>query len=184
MFVFLAQQEAKMNEVMKEKPHDPNFNTKRARAHEDLDDNMVRKSGDSFKSKLLGSGPKNNVANRTVEVEKAIAAVKNALGKKVDGSSNRPSVGKVHKMGKQQWKLVDNHQASMDDELEDSEVLKALHQDMLNSCTIDKVTGEGSMYGVCDNVLDNCIEQVDVPSASNFDEVASKLKDAMEVAME
>ncbi|KAK1576665.1 hypothetical protein Q3G72_015661 [Acer saccharum] len=305
MFVFSAQQEAKMNEVMKEKPPDPNFNAKRARAHEDLDDNMVRKSGDSFKSKLLGhskevckegkeepkkatevpdngeevtaagkdsfgpwmpvsygkngrnntggkflsrrngnvtnsggigSSPKNNVVNRTVEVEKAIGAVKNVSGKnnqprtvkqnKTDSSKvlsdisnrgkssnvqwnkhpkkvlevnrssfNKPfeesankkgldSVGKVHKMGKQQWKLVDNHQANMEDELKDSEVLKALHQDMLNSGTIDKVTGEGSMDGVCDNVLDNFIEQVDVPGASNFDEVASKLKEAMEVAME
>ncbi|KAK1551660.1 hypothetical protein Q3G72_002199 [Acer saccharum] len=54
MFVFSAQQEAKVNEVMKEKPPDPFFNAKRARAQEDLDDNLLRKSSDSFKSKLLG----------------------------------------------------------------------------------------------------------------------------------
>ncbi|KAK0580564.1 hypothetical protein LWI29_003530 [Acer saccharum] len=141
----------------------------------------------SVKAAMSDSRGKSSNVQWNKHPKKVLEVNRSSFNKPFEESATKKcldSVGKVHKMGKQQWKLVDNHQASMDDELEDSEVLKALHQDMLNSGTIDKVTGEGSMYGVCDNVLDNCIEQVDVPGASNFDEVASKLKEAMEVAME
>ncbi|KAK0583805.1 hypothetical protein LWI29_003336 [Acer saccharum] len=75
-------------------------------------------------------------------------------------------------------------EVSMEDELEDSEVLQALHQDMLNSEVTVEVTGESSLNAVGDSILEDSVEQVDVPSAMNFDEVASKLKEAMEVAME
>ncbi|KAK4834520.1 hypothetical protein QYF36_024138 [Acer negundo] len=227
-----------MNEVLKEKPPDPIFNAKRARAQEDLDYSMLRKSGDGFKSKLVGSTSpgsvlKNNTVNKTIEVNKTIAYVKNSSGKEFVESINRPrlllikgkkpdsskvlsdisnrgkssnvqwnnhpkkfleenrsrlnkpfeeiankeglgSVGKVHRMGKQPEKLVVKHQARMEDELEDSEVLKALHQDMMNSGLTGNDTGEGSMDAVGDSVLDDCIEHVDVLGASNFDEVVSK----------
>ncbi|KAK1560409.1 hypothetical protein Q3G72_026377 [Acer saccharum] len=94
------------------------------------------------------------------------------------------SIGKVYRVGKQSGKLDDNQQEKMEDDLEDSDVLKALHQEMLDSVLIDKDTRESSMETVGDSGPIVCIEHVDVPSASNFDEVASKLKEAMEVAME
>ncbi|KAK0584109.1 hypothetical protein LWI29_007730 [Acer saccharum] len=246
MFVFSAQQEAKMNEVMKEKPPDPYFNAKRARAQEDLDDNM--KYGNVGNSGGFGAASKNNDVNKSVELDK-IAVAKNSTGKDVVGNSNRPRLGvyqgnkkiggsrfeilsedleenvgsnknkprtpkhskpdsnkilsdisnkgkvssgqsnshpkkflevnkskvnkafkevykeegfgnseKVHNKGTQPGKLVVNHHVSMEDELEDSEVLQALHQDMLNSEVTVKVTGESSLNAVGDSILEDSVE--------------------------
>ncbi|KAK1556228.1 hypothetical protein Q3G72_000930 [Acer saccharum] len=342
MFVFSAQQEAKVNEVMKEKPPDPFFNAKRARAQEDLDDNLLRKSSDSFKSKLLGhskeackegveeqikvaevpengdevsaagkesfgpwmqvsygkngrntAGGKNfgrkygNVGNsggfgaasRSNDVSKTVVmdktdVAKNSAGKVAVGNSIRPRLGlyqgnrkiggsrfeilsedleenvgtnnynsrspkhnkpvpnkilsdisnrgkisggqsinhskkvlevnksrgnksfkevykevgfgvsgKVHNKGSHSGKLVVNHQVGMEEELEDSDVLQALHQDMLNSEVVVKGTEESNMIAVGESILEDGLEQVDVPGATNFDEVAFKLKEAMEIAI-
>ncbi|KAK1564648.1 hypothetical protein Q3G72_008056 [Acer saccharum] len=169
MFVFSAQQEAKMNEVMKEKPLDPKYNAKTARAQEDLDDSMLRKSGhskevckegkeeqkkatevpdngeevtaagkDSFGTWMqvsygkngrnnaggkffgrrngnvtnsggIGSSPKNNVVNRTVEVKKTIDVVKNVSGKDVVESSKRPRTvvnQRSRKMGGSRFEIL------------------------------------------------------------------------------
>ncbi|KAK1560893.1 hypothetical protein Q3G72_031988 [Acer saccharum] len=350
MFVFSAQQAAEMNEIVKEKPPDPISNAKRARAQEELDENVLRNSDDSFKSKLVGTmnpgswsgfgtghskdvykegeeqqnkatvvpdtgeesvngndpfgpwmqvsygrngrnngGVKNfgkksghvgnssgvgsvskvNASNRINEIRK-IDVVKNGPSKsgvnngakiqgngKVGGSRfeilnevleenvdvtkeqfhvykqkipdagkvlsdisnrgkttneqlsshankflvvnqdrfNKPfkvngkregsgSIGKGYKGGKQSGKVVVSQQEGMEDVLEDSDVLKALHQDMLDSGLSNKDAGESSMETIGDSEPAVCVERVDVPNASNFDEVASKLKEAMEIAME
>ncbi|KAK0593678.1 hypothetical protein LWI29_014776 [Acer saccharum] len=91
--------------------------------------------------------------------------------------------GKVHNKGSHSGKLVVNHQVGMEEELEDSDVLQALHQDMLNSEVVVKGTEESNMIAVGESILEDGLEQVDVPGATNFDEVASKLKEAMEIAM-
>ncbi|KAK0591926.1 hypothetical protein LWI29_010382 [Acer saccharum] len=75
-------------------------------------------------------------------------------------------------------------QDMIDEVIEDSEVLQALHQDMMNSARTDGASGDGSMNNNVDNSVGVCVEQVDIPGASNFDEVASKLREAMKVAME
>ena len=49
---------------------------------------------------------------------------------------------------------------------------------MMNSALPESVTGEGSMD------VSVGVEQVNISGASNFEEIAFKLKEAMEVAME
>ncbi|KAK3218559.1 hypothetical protein Dsin_012529 [Dipteronia sinensis] len=69
----------------------------------------------------------------------------------------------------------------IEEELENSEDQKALHQEMMDSTLLENDAREGTMDT---NVItaSGDIEQVDIPRASNFKEVASKLKEAMEVA--
>ncbi|KAK0582152.1 hypothetical protein LWI29_022098 [Acer saccharum] len=68
------------------------------------------------------------------------------------------SIGKVYRVGKQSKKLDDNQQKRMEDDLTDSDVLKALHQEMLDSVLTDKDIGESSIETVGDSGLVVCIE--------------------------
>ena len=72
----------------------------------------------------------------------------------------------------------------VDEELEDSKVLKALHQEMMDSVLLENYAGDGSIGTNVDTVSGDCMEQLDIPSASNFEEVDSKLIEAIEVAIE
>ncbi|TXG64863.1 hypothetical protein EZV62_011857 [Acer yangbiense] len=67
---------------------------------------------------------------------------------KGEGSS---SIGKGYRGGKQSGKVVVSQQEGMEDELEDSDVLKALHQEMLDSGLTDKDAGESSMETIGDS---------------------------------
>ncbi|KAK3229448.1 hypothetical protein Dsin_001329 [Dipteronia sinensis] len=52
---------------------------------------------------------------------------------------------------------------------------------MMDSVQPENVTGDDIIDANVDIILGECVEQVDIPGTSNFEEVASKLKDAMEV---
>ncbi|KAK2658152.1 hypothetical protein Ddye_004685 [Dipteronia dyeriana] len=54
----------------------------------------------------------------------------------------------------------------------------------MDSMMRENVAGNGSMDANVDIVVGNCVEYMDILGASNFEEVASKLKEAMEVSME
>ncbi|KAK1580824.1 hypothetical protein Q3G72_000416 [Acer saccharum] len=211
MFVFSAQQEAKVNEVMKEKPPDPFFNAKIARAQEDLDDNMLRKSSDSFKSKLLGHS--NEACKEGVEEQIKVAEVPvngyegSAAGKKSFGPWMQVSYGKNGRNiagGKNLGRKYGNvgnsggfGAASRNNDVNKTVVLDKIA--VAKNSTGKDVVGnsirprlevaikgieESNMNAVGESILEDSLEQVDVPGATNFDEVASKLKEAMEIAME
>lgn len=95
--------------------------------------------------------------------------------------------GKITKKDKQH--LVISQQDSLAEDIEDSEVLKSLHKDLINSEALLHPPQPPGLIrnnaGVVDiEGISNNVQQVDVSGATNFELAASELKEAMEVTLE
>ncbi|KAK1560298.1 hypothetical protein Q3G72_024867 [Acer saccharum] len=97
----------------------------------------------------------------------------------VTGEGSR-SLGSVTSTVKKDMNRNPNQSICMEKDFNDSEVLKELHQQMRDSVSTDK----GTSLDIIENCGSECMEQVDLPAAINIKEVASKLKEAMEVVLE
>ncbi|KAK3205340.1 hypothetical protein Dsin_019386 [Dipteronia sinensis] len=85
----------------------------------------------------------------------------------------KPFKENVSKIGlSSSWKLKskEKQQEQTEEVPEDSEAQK-----MMDSVQFENFTGDVSMDANVDIMLGECVEEVDIPSANNFEEVASKL---------
>ncbi|KAK0592151.1 hypothetical protein LWI29_014241 [Acer saccharum] len=100
---------------------------------------------------------------------------------------------KMSKKGKQQVIHTQSRTQTkdMDEDLQDSEVLKIFHREVSQvrvvdsqSPFLDETSDNIVVEKVVDTSLVSSLQQVDITCADTFDVVASKLKEAMEVALE
>ena len=115
-------------------------------------------------------------------------------GPKIFNKPFKENDNRVWAKGTGKWTKKDIHQparskqAVVVENIEDSDVLKSLHKDLLNSVVaMSLAQGSDSSNTVSIDAnpeeLGNKVQQVVISGATNFELAASELKEAMEVAI-